>query len=207
MLSAFCLVLAALFNPIQTEAGGPVALVPGPRTVFVYSNQSGTKKTQFVLRLGRFQPDILFEWESTADQGTVQLYRKAVRSARRFTLSGLFDVGVDTESADEMTVWFSQAVCEDLLQRRKAEVVFNSIPLQLRVQKETPFSLELNGQPVHVKGLELTDARQGRWNIYPEVRNCLVLEYQTKYFHQRLKSVSTNPRNMLRWIKKSPPIR
>lgn len=180
----------------------------GPKSILVYSNQSlQQKETQFVFRLARYRPDIFMEWESRADQGTIHLHRKAVSKAGRFTVSSLFDVGVEVESSEMMTLWLSEKVYRDLTEKGEASIALNRSPIHLTLKDEGTYSLTINKQVEEIPVIHVEDNRKGSWTFHESGENPLLVEYVTPYFHQRLKTVSTDPGNKLRWINELPPIK
>ena len=68
----------------------------GENSILIYIHETEPGDTQFVLRIARFLPDIVLEWESLSHQGTIHLRKKAVEKGKGLTLSGLFDPGVDS---------------------------------------------------------------------------------------------------------------
>ena len=180
----------------------------GPKSILVYSNQSlQQKETQFVFRLARYRPDIFMEWESRADQGTIHLHRKAVSKAGRFTVSSLFDVGVEVESSEMMTLWLSEKVYRDLTEKGEASIALNRSPIHLTLKDEGTYSLIINKQVEEIPVIHVEDNRKGSWTFHKSGENPLLVEYVTPYFHQRLKTVSTDPGNKLRWINELPPVK
>ena len=180
----------------------------GPKSILVYSNQSlQQKETQFVFRLARYRPDIFMEWESRADQGTIHLHRKAVSKAGRFTVSSLFDVGVEVESSEMMTLWLSEKVYRDLTEKGEASIALNRSPIIMTLKDEGTYSLTLNKQVEEIPVIHVEDNRKGSWTFHKSDENPLLVEYVTPYFHQRLKTVSTDPGNKLRWINELPPVK
>ena len=180
----------------------------GPKSILVYSNQSRQQKeAQFVVRLARYRPDILLEWESRTDQGTIHLHRKAISKAGRFTVSSLFEVGVDVESSEVMTLWLSEKVYRDLTEKGEARIALNRSPITLTLKDEGTYSLTINKQLEEIPVIHVEDNRKGFWTFHKSGENPLLVEYVTPYFHQYLKTVSTDPSNKLRWIKELPPVK
>jgi len=180
----------------------------GPKSILVYSNQSRQQKeTQFVFRLARYRPDIFLEWESTTDQGTAHLHRKAVSKARRFTVGSLFEVGVDVESSEMMTLWLSEKIYQDLTEKGEARIELNRSPLKLTLKGEGVYRFTLNKEVEEIPVIHVEDNRNGSWTFHKSEENPLLVEYVTPHFHQQLKTVSTAPSNKLRWINELPPIK
>jgi riboflavin synthase len=180
----------------------------GPKSILVYSNQPRQQKeTQFVFRLARYRPDIFLEWESTTDQGTAHLHRKAVSKARRFTVGSLFEVGVAVESSEMMTLWLSEKIYQDLTEKGEARIELNRSPLKLTLTGEGVYRFTLNKEVEEIPVIYVEDNRNGSWTFHKSEENPLLVEYVTPYFHQQLKTVSTAPSNKLRWINELPPIK
>lgn len=201
--SVFWIALIQTTTPAETN--GPIPV--GERTVLVYENVVANGSHQFVLRIARFKPDIFLEWESREHQGTLHLYRKAVESAKKFALSSLFDVGSDIEGADVTTKWLSREVYEKLAGGEEVKISLNRIPTRFKPGARTTRSLRLNKEDLEVTGLQFEDSRGGHWVVLTDPDNPLVLEYRTRHYRESLQSVSTDPRNYLRWIKKLPPVK
>ena len=180
----------------------------GPKSILVYSNQPRQQKeAQFVFRLARYRPDIFLEWESRTDQGTIHLHRKAVSKAGRFTVSSLFEVGVDVESSAVMTLWLSEKIYQDLTEKGEARIELNRSPIKLTLKDEGTYSLTINKQVEEIPVIHVEDNRKGFWTFHKSGENPLLVEYVTPYFRQHLKTVSTDPSNKLRWIKELPPVK
>jgi hypothetical protein len=199
LVTGFCLSLSPLF--------GSDFLV-GPKSVLVYQSEDRQQKeSQFVLRLARYRPDIFLEWESLSHQGTLHLYRKAVREATVFHLSSLFEVGVDLESEDAMTVWLSQKVYRELTEKGSSKIRLNRLPVRMRLTEEGTFTLTVDKQVVEIPVMYVEDDRKGLWTFYKNPENPLLVAYRSTYFRQHLKTVSTALTNKLRWIQQLPPVK
>lgn len=179
----------------------------GPNAVLVYKNSAGKRETQFVLRLARFRPDVFLEWESVSHQGTLHLYRKAVKEARKFSFSQLFEVGVDIESKDVMAVWLSDEMFRELTEAGEAKINFNHLPLTMVVEARKTFQVSVNKEVLEIPVITVRDDRKGVWTFHDDPQNPILVEYVSPYFRQYLKSITTNNRNSLRWIKKLPPVK
>ena len=111
---------------------GPVAardsdtrLTLKERSVLVYNSIIGGEERQFVMRIGRFLPDRVFEWETTAFQGTVHLFRSAVESAETLTYGKLFQAGVGYETKDTVTKWLSGRMYRELVTGKSVKYKLN----------------------------------------------------------------------------------
>jgi len=203
--------LAAFLMCVFLLGSGSLAgadLKLGSNSILIYENRPlRGREAQFVVRLARYGPDIFLEWESSADQGTIQLYKKAVEKAQAFTLSALFEVGVDIESAETMTIWLSRRSFDELITKRKSKIRINRLPVQMQLKAEGTFLLSVNGEDLEIPVIQVEDERKGVWTFHRDPDNPVLVEYTSPYFHQQLKRVSTSPSNKLRWINKLPPIK
>lgn len=198
----FCLILAGLVAPLRA---GDLPL--GPNAVLVYENVNRLQTNQFVVRMARYGPDIVFEWESLKDQGTVHLFREAVEESRNFTLTRLFEVGVDMESPDEMTLQLSHLLFRELLESRSAKLKLNRIPARITILGKQTYTLNVNRQPTEVAAVEVEDSRGGEWLFLDSPDSPLLLQYESPHFLHRLVSVSLSQRASLRWIRRLPPVK
>lgn len=197
---------ALLALVLQTSAlAAPLEL--GPNSVLVYRNTAGDEpERQFVVRIARFRPDLVLEWDSESHQGTIHIGSAAVASARRLSLSGLFEAGVDTESKDATTKWLSLELFAELARKGKVKVHLNAFPSVLELKGRSTTTLEWNREEIEVPVLEVVDSRKGRWLILDEPGNPLIIEHSSRYHRERLAVVATNQKGSLRWIKRLPPV-
>jgi len=180
----------------------------GEKSILVYQSEDGKQRqSQFVLRLARYRPDIFLEWESLSHQGTLHLYRKAVREAKVFHLSSLFEVGVDMESGDAMTVWLSGKVYQELTETGSSKIRLNRLPVKLSLMEEGSFTLTVDKEVIEIPVIHVQDDRKGLWMFYKNPENPLLVAYHSTYFSQHLKTVSTASTNKLRWIQQLPPVK
>ncbi len=198
------LVLALALSLVQGLAGD---LSLQANSILIYANQNAKKTHRFVVRIARPVPDLVFEWESVNDQGTVHVYQRALEQSRRFTLLSLFEVGVDEEAPDETTLRLSRALFTELAAQKSLKLQLNGVPLKMEWVGEEPFVLKLDREEVEVTGVRVQDNRRGSWLFLKDPDLPLVLEYVTSYFHHRLESLSTPDRPSLRWIRRLPPIK
>ena len=182
-------------------------LVLGSNSVLVYSNLTRNAESQFVLRLARFRPDIVLEWESESAQGTLQLYQQAVRDGQKFSLTRLFKFGVNVESDDELAMWLSEQLYRRLIEEGETRIRINSSSLDLRLEGEGTYPITLNRKAVQIPVIYAKDSRRGSWVFHRDPNNPLLVEYVSAYFRQSLRAVSTVSTNKLRWIKELPPVK
>ncbi len=179
----------------------------GPGTILIYENRAGEESNQFVLRIARFQPDIFLEWESVSHQGTIHLFQDAVEGARKLTLGGLFDPGVDAESKDQMTKWLSRETFEALKEGRELRMVLNSSPMRVSLTGRGVAELTVDGEVVEVPVIYLEDNRRGTWAFHANGANPVLIDYQNPYYRESLRQVFTNRPDSLRWIRRVPPVK
>lgn len=201
-LATLC--LAVLLSLGLVQAG---ALELSANSVLVYRNQTADSQAQFVVRVARYLPDLVMEWESEFDQGTVHLTRSALRSGQQFTLNQLYEVGIDNESHDTMTLRLSDWAFQELVQKGRVKLRLNRIPTKLEVTGKTGVSLKVAGEPAEVQALQVEDGRGGEWLILDDPEAPVVLSYKTPHFTQELRSVAHPETLSLRWIKKLPPVK
>ncbi len=175
-------------------------------TVLIYKNTTAEETSQIVIRVARYQPDIVMEWETRMDQGTVQLYRKAVDQSRRFTLTGLFEVGVNSVSKDEMTVWLSRALYDQLTTGKTQKIYFNRTPLKMTPLRSEDVRIVIDGEEVVSAAVVLKDDRRGEWVFLDNRKNPLLIKYTSPFYVTELSKVVNPKKTPLRWIKRLPPI-
>lgn len=184
--------------------GGDLQL--GASSVLVYENVTPVKTAQFVVRVARFGPDLVAEWESDKDQGTIHLYSDAMKKAKRFTLSQLFEVGVDNQSADKVTLLLSEWMLNELEEKQRAKIYLNNVQVKMKVVEVSSHAVLIDGMETEIPALRVEDSRKGSWVFARDPKLALVLEYTTPYFSQKLKNLVHPEKSSLRWIKKLPPV-
>ncbi len=207
LLPALCLAWLSIAAPAQDAGETDQAIRPGAQTIFIFVNQAREKVTEFIVRLARFRPDIVLEWENSIDQGTIHLFRSAVSQEEGFTLSRHFEVGVHSESADMMTLWLPDKVFDQLSRKGSVKMRYNNLPLKLKKEGRGTFRFRYNKRETEIPVILASDSRRGRWSIWDDPDNPLVVQYESPYFKQHLKTMAARNRPALRWIKKLPPIR
>ncbi len=178
-----------------------------PNTVLIYNrtNQLGSK--EFVVRVARFKPDAVLEWESSTDQGTVQIYGEALESAEGFTLSSLFQVGMHNDARKVTTLWLSRSMFDRARSKGFVEIDYNRVPLSMKMRDSSRQRIVVNGREEEVDTIVLRDNRGGEWLLLDDRNNPLVLQYKSPYFESRLMRILNTGQEKLRWIKTLPPIR
>jgi len=176
-------------------------------TVLVYDSTAGGEKSQLIIRLARFQPDIVLEWENLSYQGTIHFFKNAVQKARALTVSEPFDPGIDGEFPDRIAKWLPVKVYERLAAGSETKIQLNGIPAVLKPVGRESATVVVNKQSIEVPVLLLEDNRRGRWAFQDDASNPVLIRYETPYFLESLARVSTPETPSLRWIKKLPPIK
>jgi len=179
----------------------------GENSILIYIHETEPGETQFVLRIARFSPDIVLEWESLSHQGTIHLLKKAVEKGNGLTLSGLFDPGVDSESKDAMTSWLSRALYDELLEAGETKIRLNRLATKFTLKGEITYSLKVDKREITVPAMVVNDARGGKW-VFQKVReNPVLLEFSNEYYREYLKSVTVSQPGSLRWLRELPPVK
>jgi riboflavin synthase len=175
-------------------------------TILIYENTTRANTSQTVIRVARYQPDIVMEWETRMDQGTVHLYRKAVDQSTRFTLAGLFKVGVNSVSKDETTVWLSRTLYDQLATGKTQKIHFNRTALKMTPSRREDARILVNGEKVVSTVVVFKDDRRGEWAFLDERENPLLIKYSSPFYVTELSKVVNPEKASLRWIKNPPPI-
>ena len=175
-------------------------------TILIYENTTRENTSQIVIRVARYQPDIVMEWETRVDQGTVHLYRRAVDQSRRFTLAGLFEVGVSSVSEDETTVWLSRTLYDQLATGKTQKITFNRTPLKMTPVRSESARILVNGEDLVSAVVVLKDDRRGEWVFLDDRENPLLVKYSSPFYVTELSKVVNPEKASLRWIKKLPPV-
>ena len=111
------------------------------------------------------------------------------------------------ESKDVMTIWLSEKMFRELTEEGKARIEFNHLPLKMELEGESTFKLTVDKQVREIPVIRVRDDRKGFWAFHKDSGNPILVEYVSPYYRQYLKSISTAPKNSLRWIKKLPPVK
>lgn len=180
----------------------------GDKSVLVYQTKSRTQKeVQFVLRVARYRPDLLLEWESLSHQGTIHLHRSAVQTAKIFHLHSFFEIGIDVESDNAMTGWLSADMYKELTEKESFKMKLNRMPVKMTLVGKGVFTLTVDKQVVEVPVIYVEDDRQGLWTFHENPENPILMAYRSIHFDQYLETISNSPDNKLRWIQHLPPIK
>ena len=179
----------------------------GSKSILIYRSQTPSTQTELIIRLARYQPDIFLEWESDAQQGTLHLHRKAVQRATKFTLNQLFEVGVDMESEDVMTVWLPRKTYRNLLENGTTKVKLNHLTVKFRLSGRGNREVTIDGESREIPVIHVVDNKRGEWTFHQDEDNPVLVEYSSPYYRQFLRIISTASTVGFRWIKNVPPVR
>lgn len=196
------LTTAGITAAFGTEAGLPLR----DRSILVYTSIIDGEDRQFVIRIARFSPDRVFEWETTAFQGTVHLHSSAVESAETLTYGNLFEAGVGWESSDTVTKWLSGKMYRELVLGSPVKYKLNNMKVEFVLDGREMYSLSLDGEEIEIPAIRIKDSRKGTWLFHDDPDNPVLLKYTSPYFREELERVSNSDGNRLRWIRNLPPV-
>lgn len=170
-------------------------------TVLVWRSQHQEEIGELVVRIARFRPDRYIEWENRTTQGTVYMPAKAVREAKVFVYSSLFQGGSDTKANNATVLWLSERLFHDLKSRGRAQISLDSIPGRVTVTGAERLAVQVNRRPVDLPVIRTIDDRGcERWFLDAQ-DNPLMVKLALRSFSQSLVSITTDKPNTLRWIK------
>lgn len=195
-------ICVALLWGAAWAAGTDDAIPPfGRDTVLVYTTQNQESVNKFVIRLAQFSPGRYLEWEDTTTQGTIYMTERAVKNAKLFLNSRLFEAGVDTRGKDSTTLWLSEKFFGELKQQHKARLLIDSIPSWVTLEGEDSLSVEVNRLPRKLPVIKVKDDRGSERWFLDSAENPLMVKHLFRAFSQTLVSITTDKPNTLRWIK------
>ena len=196
-----------LIIPASSKAEGAESFEVGPNSVLIYKSYSGHVEREWILRVARFGPDVVLEWESYANQGTLHLFRNSVLNGTSFSLFGLFEPGVEKESKKVMTVWVSRKIYRELVATGSTRIKMNRFPRKLELLEEDRFQLSLNRRPHEVPVIRAVDDRGAEWVLLKDPDNPVLLEYTERKYRLALISFLTRSQVALRWLRRLPPVK
>ncbi len=201
ILVSCVLVLLASLGSLQASS-----LEVAGNTILIYENTTSESTSEIVIRVARYQPDIVMEWETSADQGTVQLFSRAVDRADRFTLRGLFKVGMNRVSGDETTLWLSRALYDRVVTGEPQKIILNRIALKTKLARRENIDITVDKEMASFPVVVLEDNRKGEWVFLDDRENPLLAKYATPFYETKLSRVVNPDKISLRWIKRLPPV-
>jgi hypothetical protein len=190
--------IAAGSNGLPTDVELPTF---GRDTVLVWRMENQDEVAQFVVRIAQFLPDRFIEWENSTTQGTIFMTEKAVRTAKSFVNTRLFEGGVDTRGKDATTLWLSERLFHDLKEKGRIKMGIDSVEGWMTAVGSDQITIEVNRSPRTLPVLKVKDDRGSeRWFLdLPD--NPLLAKHTIRGFTQTLSSITTDKPNTLRWIK------
>jgi hypothetical protein len=167
----------------------------------VWDSDAQGHTSEFIIRIAEFGPDRYFEWESRAQQGTIRIPAAILKESRKISFARLFDNGVEIDRADFLTLWLSENIYDDLKRNQRSQLTLDAIKEEFLLVETIPYPLMVDKQRVVVSALKLKDSRGAFWTFMDARDNPIMLEYRSKYFLQKVRSLTTHG-NILRWVRK-----
>lgn len=188
-------------NPSLVVPGKPaeLSLKLDTGASIVWDTDARGHASEFIIRIAQFSPDRHFEWESRAQQGTIRIPAQVLKESRRITFTRLFDNGVDIERADFLTLWLSEKIHQELKHQHRSKVTLDSIQDEFVLLETLSYPLLVDKQPIAVPAIKVKDGRGAIWLFLDSVENPVMLEYQNRYYVQKIRFLTTRG-NILRWI-------
>lgn len=205
LTNGFRILLAAVACALIPSNCGAENDVKLPRfgrdTVLVWDTQSGNSTASFVIRIASFHPNLLLEWEDGISQGTVSIPSRDLSEARGYVNKKLFLQGMDTRSDNETTLWLSRKIFLALKESGEVKCYIDRTPGKMKFEGEEELLVKINGALLALPAIRVKDDRGAvRWFLDRE-DNPLLIQYELRHFSQTLKSISTDRRDTLRWLK------
>jgi len=195
------LVAACLFLQPPVAVVGSDLPPFGLDTVLVWGIDNEGKAVTFVVRVAQFTPGRYFEWEDGTTQGTVYLPADAVDRAKNYVNSRLFEGGTDRTGKNMTTLWLSRKIFSDLKEKQTLKLVIDSVPGWMKIVGTDSLPVEVNRETQVLPVLKVMDSRgQERWFL-DDAGNPLLVRHIFRSFDQKLRSITTDRKNTLRWIK------
>lgn len=200
---SFSLLSAVFLDAERNLGSSPDKLSFDRDTVIVWTGENRGYNYDFVIRLAVWQPERYFEWENKTTQGTVLLGSKALNSSRSFYASKFFDAGADVKVNNETTIWISRDVFNELEQNGRVKMKVDGLDSFLTLVGRDKLEAVVNQQTLSLPTVVARDGRGGEWWFLDDADNPILLKYKFRTFTQTIKSITTNKKNTLRWIKES----
>jgi hypothetical protein len=188
-------------HTFSVYADDSIPLLLGRDSILIWKIQNTTLDTIFVVRIAEFSPDRYLEWEDERTQGTVFIPEQDVQAAKGFVNSSLFQAGVDTRSKNATTLWLSRKIYRDLKERKIIKCDLDGVSGQLTYLGEDQLTVDVNGNPIALRVIRVSDDRGSERWFLDEEQNALMMKHVIRAFTQTLTSITTNKSNTLRWIK------
>ena len=197
------LVVSVLFAVIWSFPAGHEENLPpfGRDTVLVWEMTNKDFKTDFVVRIAAYSPNLLMEWEDRKTQGTVFIPSREIIGAKGYVNNKLFKSGMDTRAKDETTIWLSRSVYRDLKENTEAKLKIERVQGRMTYLGEEELAVEVNGSPMKLPVIKVRDSRKAEWWFLDREDNPLMVQYRMREYRKTLVSITTNRKNTLRWLK------
>lgn len=202
-IGRFFLVTSFLFAAVWCFPSGHDEKLPvfGKDTVLVWEIPLKDFTTVFIVRLARYSPDLLMEWEDEKSQGTVFIPRQEIMKARGYVNTKLFKPGRDTQAENETTVWLSRQTFRDLKDDKEVKLKIDRVQSRMTYMGEEEFTVEINGSPVVLPVIKVQDSRKAEMWFLDREDNPLLVQYRIRHYSKKLISITTDRKNTLRWLK------
>jgi hypothetical protein len=188
-------------HAFSVYAGDGSPLLLGRDSILIWKIQNTTLDTIFVVRIAEFSPSRYLEWEDERTQGTIFMPEQDVLAAKGYVNSNLFQAGVDTRSKNTTTLWLSRKIYRDLKERKTIKCDLDGVSGQLTYLGEDQLTVDINGNPIALRVIKVSDDRGSERWFLDEEQNPLMMKHMIRTFSQTLTSITTNKSNTLRWIK------
>ena len=197
------LVTSALFAAAWCFSSGHDEKLPlfGKDTVLVWEIPLKDVTTDFVVRLARYSPDLLMEWEDNRSQGTVFIPSQEIMKAKGYVNTKLFKPGMDTQAENETTVWLSRQAFRDLKDNKEVKLKIDRVQGRMTYIGEGEFTVEVNGSSVVLPVIKVQDNRKAEMWFLDREDNPLLVQYRIRHYSKKLISITTDRKNTLRWLK------
>src|SRR5262249_30731514 len=100
-------------------------------------------------------------------------------------------------------LWLSKEIFQELAGAGRVRVKLDSIDSVMTLARREALTVMVNKEEVELPTLVVSDSRGGEWWFYDNAENPLFLKRTLRNFTQSVKSITTNRKNTLRWIKES----
>lgn len=173
----------------------------GKGTVLVWEVLLQDVTREFVVRIARFTPDRLIEWEDMRSQGTVLILNRDLLEAGGYLNKKLFMPGKDTKSDHATTLWLSRKTYRTLKEKQKAQCKIDQVPGRMNYVGDGKITVEVDGSPTVLPIMIVQDDRGSEKWFLDQEDNPLMMKNTLRQYAQTLVSITTNQPDALRWLK------
>ena len=175
----------------------------GQDTVLVWETKVQNTARKFVVRIARYSPDLIMEWEDALSQGTVFISNRDLLEAKGYLNNDLFQQGMDTRADGATTMWLSRSVFRTLKEKKSAKCKIDRVPGKITYEGDGVISVQVNGSPMTLPVIKVHDDRKAEKWFLDNEENPLLMKYTLRHHNQTLVSITTDRPNTLRWLKGS----